>query len=99
MQTPGSIGALSPRSLVRESADFCEELVRRSGHALMIPFGGRRMVISFQWLPASRPAVDRGLTPEFSDHELARIAARSASSPEPAWERSLTLQYGGIRRQ
>ncbi len=98
MQSTGSIGALTPRSLVHDGADFCEELVRRGGRALTIPFAGRRMVISFQWLPTARPARSQSIAPEFDDVELARLAARSGAPTESAWDRSLTLQYGGIRR-
>lgn len=98
MPSTGSIGALTPRSVVHDGADFCEELVRRGGRALSFPFAGRRMVISFQWLPTARPPRTHAIAPEFDDVELARIAARSSAPAESAWDRSLTLQYGGFRR-
>jgi hypothetical protein len=98
MQSTGSIGALTPRSLVHDGAEFCEELVRRGGRALTIPFAGRRMVISFEWLLTARAPRAQAIAPEFDDVELARIAARSGAPAETAWDRSLTLQYGGIRR-
>jgi hypothetical protein len=98
MQNAGNLGVMPAGSLVRNGAELYDQVIRRSGRALSFPFGGRRMVVSFQLLPARRATSDLGITPEFDDHELARIAARSGAAYEPAWERSLALQYGGIRR-
>lgn len=99
MQNAGDLRVMSVGSLVRNGAELYDQVVRRGGRALSIPFGARRMVVSFQLLPARRSAGDVGITPEFDDHELARIAAQSGAAYEPAWERGLALQYGGIRRR
>ena len=98
MRSTGSVGALGPRSLVQDGAGLCEELVRRSRRVLTIPFVGHRLVVAVESLSPVRPARVMSLSPEFSDLELARIAARAGAPVEPAWERSLSLQYGGIRR-
>lgn len=98
MQGTGIMSALAPRSLVQGGAEFCEEFVRRSRHVLTIPFVGLRLVVSLEREPKAQPVRQELLSPEFSDIELARIAARSGGPVERAWERSLSLQYGGTRR-
>jgi hypothetical protein len=98
MNNVGNLSALSTPSLVRDGAEFCEELVRRGGRALTIPFGNRRIVVSFRWMSEPRRRPDPQITPELTDHELVKIASRYGASYEPAWERGLTLQYGGLRR-
>lgn len=98
MQGTGNPGAMPAESIILNGAELAGELVRRGGRALSIPFGRTRMVISFQLLRDGRSDFERGLTPEFDDAELARLAAQSGASPEPAWERSLAIQYGGHRR-
>lgn len=85
-------------SIILNGAELAGELVRRGGRALSIPFGRSRMVISFQVLRDDRSDFERGLTPEFDDHELARFAERSGTV-EHAWENALVVQYGGHRRQ
>lgn len=99
MQTVGNTGALSTRALVRGGAELCEELVRRSGRALTIPFGNRRMIVSFQWISDRKRLPDPGITPEFSDHDLAKLASRTGLDSDPAWSRGLAIQYGGIGRR
>lgn len=89
-------GTVPARSLVQEGSDFCEDLVRRGGRALTIPFGNRSLVVSFQWNPLRRRQ-DPGVSPELSDGELARLATQDTSY-RPAWEQGLSLQYGGTRR-
>ena len=98
MQGTGSMSALAPRSLVQDGAEFCEEFVRRGRHVLTIPFVGHRLVVSFEREAKARPVRQELLSPEFTDVELARIAARSGAPIERAWERSLALQYGSTRR-
>lgn len=98
MRDAGNLGVMPAGSLVRNGVGFYDQVIRRGGAALSIPFGARRMVVSFQLLPARRSSADIGITPEFDDHELARIAARSGAPYEPAWERGLALQYGGMWR-
>jgi hypothetical protein len=95
MQTTTTLGALTPGTLVREGAELCEELVRRSGRVLTIPFAGRRLVVSFERLPKVRRVGAEAFAPELDDTELARMAARFGAPREQAWERSLKLQYGG----
>lgn len=99
MQSAGNVGAFSPRSLVRDGADLCEELVRRGGRALTIPVGNRRMVVSFQLMPGRQRRPKLGISPELDDHDLARLASRSGASFDPAWSRGLALQYGGIQHR
>lgn len=98
MQGTGSMSALAPRSLVHESAEFCGELVRRSRHVLTFPFIGLRLVVSVEREAKARPVRQALLSPEFTDVELARFAARSGAPIERAWERGLALQYGGTQR-
>jgi hypothetical protein len=98
MTGTGAPGAMPANAMILNGAELAGELVRRGGRALSIPFGRRRMVVAFQLVRDDRSDFERGLTPEFEDGELARFAARSGAGPEPAWERSLAIQYGGHRR-
>ncbi len=99
MNSVGNLGSFISRSFVRDGAELCEDLVRRGERALTIPFGNRRMVVSFQLLPEQRRRRAPQITPEFTDHELATFASRYGATYEPAWERGLSLQYGGARRR